>query len=53
MDKIYVKIDDENFDKLIDKMGFLPRHFYPEPHEKFSKEGELGSYLVFRFLKDD
>jgi len=53
MKKIYVHIDEENFNKLKDRSGFLERSAYPDFHEEGALEPEIGSYLDFRFLKDD
>jgi hypothetical protein len=53
MQKIWVKIDEENFDKIkTSDRGFLLREYYPDFHEKFSKEGEIGSFLHIRLIKD-
>jgi len=51
MKKIYVRIDEENFEKLKDKKGFMYRDAYPDFHEKDAPIDELGSLLDFRFLK--
>jgi hypothetical protein len=51
MKKIYVKIDEENFEKLKEKKGFMQRQAYPDFHEKDAPTNEIGSFLDFRFLK--
>ena len=52
MKKIFVKIDEENIEKVKDRPGFMSRDHYPDFHEKDSHPDEIGSFLDFRFIKD-
>lgn len=52
MEKIYVKIDEENFNKLKKKKGFMFKEAYPDFHKEFERIDEVGSFLDFRFISD-
>ncbi len=53
MIQIYVKIDAENLVKLKEKKGYLERPHYPEFHEKYSAENEVGSFMDLRFILEE
>ena len=47
---IVVHIDSEELVRLKTKKGFLDYENYPDEYKEISKYGEVGRFLIFRFI---
>lgn len=47
---IKVYISEDQYELLKDEPGFLSAQNYPEKYKEIEENGELGRFLLFRFI---